>query len=214
MRVIFSYLQPEMEEELTRLLRKAHSEERPIEPFNCHILSQLSKMSEIKDTTITEYSGTENVFATDGSYYGKKGGIGIVARNGQEFALAAHHPSSSFDCEVQAIYYACKIADPSQTAITIITDSMSSIKAIQGNKKTNNFVNETRRYKDQIRFLFINSHIDIDRHKEKDKWKAKLNRRADELANEGITTEETISWPYIPKLILSSDRIIYDIDRT
>ena len=99
------------------------------------------------------------------------------------------------------------MANPSQSKITIITDSMSSIRALQSNKKTNNnFVKETRRYRDQIRFHFINSHTNKERHNKKDKWKVKMNKRADELANDGITSEETISWPYIPKLMDVSKR--------
>ena len=173
------------------------------------------KMRYSQEPVIVEpLNGNDYIFATDGSYEDNEGGIGIVSSSHHKIFMKAHHPTSSFDCEIQAICHICRITQDKQ--ITIITDSWSSIQAIQSKTKTNNeWINEARKHKHRIQFQFIKAHMAIEDHEEKDQWNALLNQEADELANWARISNDipTIQWPAIPNLIyMASDQIIYDLD--
>ncbi|EFC39306.1 predicted protein [Naegleria gruberi] len=154
------------------------------------------------------------IIATDGSFKDNEGGIGIVTEKGEKINMNAFAAASSFDCEIQAIYIACKMTKGN---IQILTDSMASIKIIEGDRKTNNpYVKAIRKEKQRITLRHIKSHqVETQQMTHEEKVLIQLNNEADIEANRGRKNRnKTKAIPPAQELdrylFTFNEKIIYD----
>lgn len=183
--------------------------------INDPIIRIKKALSKAKDIEMGSLMEEENmIIATDGSFKDNEGGIGIVTEKGEKINMNAFAAASSFDCEIQAIYIACKMTKGN---IQILTDSMASIKIIEGDRKTNNpYVKAIRKEKQRITLRHIKSHqVETQQMTHEEKALIQLNNEADIEANRGRKNRnKTKAIPPAQELdrylFTFNEKIIYD----